>query len=158
VNTTRFQKRNVDLRVNSITQFLILSLLVACTRSEKNVTTGSAMEPSGTFESEPEQIDTTYSKSNVCEVHHERMLRAAIPIQYGFYFYPMLFHQRERRLLSQSRITSSFPNMTWSVWGGCKIRPEKRVVVFRCQQCEAGLRALIGADVLSQLDTCVVLK
>jgi hypothetical protein len=65
-------------------------------------------------------------KEGLCKVHHEKLVRATVPMLYGLTPGPPYFKETEESL---------FPNALTGVEAGCIVMPVKEAVVLQCQKC-----------------------
>jgi len=74
----------------------------------------------------------TRGESTVCEVHHARMSKTTVPIEYGL----LSFGERGRARYSAS--TNGFPHADEWVPGGCieRLFAPHRAVIYTCGACK----------------------
>ena len=78
--------------------------------------------------------DQTKGASAVCEVHHTRMAKTKVPIEYG------LIRLNEYGRARQAASTNSFPHAQECVLGGCIVGTTKEAVIYVCSDCQKALQ------------------
>jgi len=75
----------------------------------------------------------TRGESRICEVHHTRMSKTTVPVQYG------LIHFSERSIARFHAKTNAFPHADYWIPGGC-LGPGpflgRRAVIYTCDNCK----------------------
>ena len=75
-------------------------------------------------------MDYTVGKSEVCEIHHFKMVKTDVPIVYG------LFPVSQRSLSEYEASTNSFPHTTESLNPSCLVQRAKEGIIYTCPKCE----------------------
>jgi len=78
--------------------------------------------------------DWTKGSSATCEVHHTRMVKSNVPIQYG------LIRLNEYGRSRQAASTNIFPHAQECVLGGCIVGTATQAVIYVCPDCQKALQ------------------
>ena len=77
--------------------------------------------------------DRTRGGSEVCEVHHSRMSKVTLPIEFG------LFHPPERERARDVASMNEFPHALTRYYDGCgpsSLTAPRQVRIYECAECQ----------------------
>ena len=78
--------------------------------------------------------DLTKGSSATCEVHHTRMVKSDVPIEYG------LIRLNEYGRSREAASTNIFPHAQECVLGGCIVGTATQAVSYVCRDCQKALQ------------------